>query len=106
MKRAYSLSELSEGAITCRSFGHAWKPYTAERMKGGYNVTLTCDHDCGTLKHFQLSIRGEYGHPHYSYSDNYLAKFTVTSADRMDMRLEALKDYLPKSRIGKQGKIA
>jgi hypothetical protein len=99
VKRAADLSQFNEGAVQCRSFGHAWKAYTAEKEgKGraaGWNVTLVCANDCGTFKHFQLSQRGEYGHPHYSYADGYLASFYVGPDERAALRLEALSGVLP-----------
>lgn len=103
MRKAHDTSQFSEGAIICRTMGHAWKPFTAERVKGGYNVTLQCQHGCGTWKFFQLSMRGEYGSPKYSYGDGYLATFTPTVQEKNAMRLEALSDYLKPDKIGKVG---
>lgn len=98
MKKAHDVTQFSEGAIRCRSFGHSWKPYTAKpwdkRKVQGYNVTLICDNGCDTFKHFTLSSRGEYGSPKYSYGDMYLATFTVDQADKASMRLETLRDIL------------
>jgi hypothetical protein len=109
MKKAQSVDQFSEGAIWCRSFGHAWKPYTApyDKRARGYNVTLICNNGCDTFKHFTLSQRGKYGSPHYTYGDNYLAEFKVDSHDREVMRVEALSDVLgpasPVTQIKKNG---
>ena len=106
-RKAKDFSELSSGAMRCRSFGHSWNPYTAKfdsRAKG-WNVTLVCGNDCGTMKHFQLSQRGDYGSPHYSYSDNYLATFYIGADERNSMRLEALTGFVTKPlRVVKGGK--
>lgn len=99
VQRADDISSFTNEAILCRSFGHAWKAYTAteghklakKKKTKGYNVTLVCDHGCGTFKHFFLSERGEYHSPHYSYDDGYLASFKITQADREYMRLQALQ---------------
>jgi len=95
VRKANSVEEFSEGAVYCRSFGHSWKPYTApwDKKAKSYNVTLICS-NCECFKHFMLSKRGEYGHPHYTYPDNDLAQFKVDSHDREVMRLEALSDVL------------
>lgn len=96
MRKAHSPEEFNEGAIYCRSFGHAWKPYTApyDKKARQYNVTLVCANGCSTEKHFTLSQRGEYASPSYSYGDGYLATFTVTPEDKESLRLEALSDVL------------
>jgi len=103
MLKANDPSQFSEGAVTCRSFGHAWKAYTATAEGGtrarpsGWNVTLICNNGCGTFKHFMLSRRGEYGSPRYTYADGYLATFVVTPMDREKLRLEALAELLAHS---------
>jgi hypothetical protein len=99
MRKANDYSQLSEGSIRCRSFGHSWKPYTAEAEGGtkahpaGWSVTLICD-NCGTFKHFMLSKRGEYGEARYTYPDGYLATFFVGGEEKNRMRLEVLSDVL------------
>lgn len=95
-RKARNLTELNEGAIKCRTFGHAWKPWTARpdmdqpSRTRGWNVTLACNNDCGTFKHFQLSQRGEYGPPHYTYADGYLASFPIGADEKALLRMEVL----------------
>jgi hypothetical protein len=98
MIKAHDVSQFTEGAIWCRSFGHSWKPYTAPNVTTktykGFNVTLVCA-SCETFKHFMLSVRGEYGPASYTYPDRYLADFIVTPSDRQALKLEALSEILP-----------
>ena len=92
MKRAHDLSELSEGAVHCRAFGHSWSDPHKKAMPGrkaGWAVTLICS-VCHTEKHFQLSRRGELTAPRYIYPNGYLATFFVGPEERAAMRLEAL----------------
>lgn len=96
MKFAENKHELSPGAIHCRGLGHSWEPLTApyvqESTFKGYNVTLGCK-SCGTLKHFMLSVRGEYFPATYTYSDGYLLKKGnpwITREDKGEFKLEAL----------------
>ena len=92
-KRAHDLSELSEGAVHCRAFGHNWVHPSAKSQgrgrRAGWAVTLICS-VCETEKRFQLSYRGELTAPRYVYPDNYLATFFVGNDERAAMRLEAL----------------
>jgi hypothetical protein len=81
--------------------GHVWVSYTATyqnipRLKfKGYNVTVICD-KCGTLKHFMLSMRGDYYPATYTYADNYLLPvgYKVTREDKGNFKLEALAEAL------------
>src|SRR5690349_4442176 len=91
--KAHDLSELSEGSVHCRAFGHSWANPHNKAMPGGrkagWAVTLICT-VCATEKHFQLSRRGELTAPRYVYPDNYLATFFVGNDERAAMRLDAL----------------
>lgn len=97
MKYATDPSELSEGSIRCRAFGHVWRQHGATELDNrarGWAVTLLCS-SCSTLKLFQLTRRGELSQPRYVYPDRYLAKFFIGADERAEFRLEALADILP-----------
>lgn len=101
MKFAKDREALSDEAVHCRGLGHNWVPYKAdlvsEKSYKGYNVTLVCS-TCKMMKHFMLSMRGEYSPATYSYPDFYLlAKGNewITREDRGQFKLRALTDILP-----------
>lgn len=92
-ERAHDMSQLSEGAVHCRAFGHSWahpSPKSQGRgRRAGWAVVLICS-VCETEKRFQLSYRGELTAPTYVYPPRYLATFFVGPEERATMRLEAL----------------
>lgn len=105
MRYARDTSELSEGAVWCRAFGHGWVTHDAAALDdrtAGWAVTLICP-QCGTLKQAQLSQRGDLGAWRYSYPDRYLAKFFIGADERADFRLEVLADRLPGFRVKPRG---
>lgn len=102
MRFAANIEALSPEAVRCRAIGHRWVPYTAKtadpKLFKGYNVTLVCDNGCDTMKHFQLSFRGEYYPATYSYGDNYLLEKgnpPITVEDKGQFKLSTLSDILP-----------
>lgn len=98
------MSELTEGAVHCRAFGHSWLKHgtTPLRVKG-WTVTMACS-SCGTLKLFQLSQRGDLTLPRYVYPDRYLAAFFIGKDERAAMRLEALELTMPPLKVVTGGK--
>jgi len=98
VKRAADLSELSEGAMHCRAFGHRWLEHGQTPRVKGWTITMACD-SCGTLKLFQLSQRGELTAPRYVYPDFYLARFFIGQDERAAMRLEVLAPLLARGNM-------
>jgi len=97
--------DLSQQSVECRSFGHMWRPYTAqyfeEKLEGvrskwrGYKVTLVCK-GCGCNKHFKLSHTGDYGHPYYRYPTNYKLDHRITPDERKALKLAAIEPWISK----------
>jgi len=101
MRFAKTQDDFTQEVVRCRGLGHMWKPYTAdsvsEKSFKGYNVTLICD-TCRTMKHFMLSMRGEYYPATYTYCDEYLlakGQPHLTKADKGHFKLDALSEILP-----------
>lgn len=101
MRFAKDIESLSPEAVRCRAIGHRWTPYTAKtadpKLFKGFNVTLVCDNQCGTMKHFQLSFRGEYYPATYSYGDSYLLEKgnpPISKDDKGQFKLQVLTDVM------------
>jgi hypothetical protein len=100
-ERAHNYGELSQAAKRCRTFGHVWRPFDAEkRGRKGWWITLSCS-ECFCEKSFAMNLRGEVEQPsvRYRYPDHYLATFSVDDqGGRPRMRMEILTGVIGQAR--------
>lgn len=79
--------------VVCRDLRHSWDPYTAFKIKGGYDEQFRCS-KCGTIKRRILNAYGDIVEtPPYEYPDGYRIKGLghLTSADRSMVRLQSVE---------------
>jgi hypothetical protein len=105
MRKVHNWQELSDGAIACRAFSHAWIAYTAtpgrskEMRKNGYFVVLVCSRGCGTEKHFFLSKDGAYGPSTFRYTGVYLMDHKMTTQEKGEAKFAAVIDHVGKRQL-------
>jgi hypothetical protein len=98
MAKVHTWQDLSDGAIACRAFSHAWTAHTAtpgrskEMRKNGYWVVLICSRGCGTEKHFFLSKDGEYSRSTFRYTGTYLMDHALSAEEKGQIKLDAVLD--------------
>jgi hypothetical protein len=79
-----AVAMMSEEAIVCRDLSHAWKPYYANRISGGFERALRCG-VCGTERAEILDSWGRLINRKYGYPEGYIVKGT----GRMDADFRA-----------------
>jgi len=79
LSAAEALEQMSEDSVTCRDLAHAWKPWRAARIDGGYERTLRC-RTCGSERIELLDSRGGLVKRRYAYAEGY----RVPGFGRMD----------------------
>lgn len=86
-----AIQSLSAAHLRCRDYGHAWTPYDAYRIPGGFNRRMRC-RDCGTLREQLLDRSGDVLKGHYSYAEGYLIAGIgrLVGADRGRLRLASV----------------
>lgn len=83
-----ALAQLPPNHLRCRDYGHAWTPYSAYRIPGGFNRRMRC-RDCGSVREQVLDRTGDVLKGHYVYADGYLIEGIgrLTGTDRGRVRL-------------------
>lgn len=84
--------EWDDHVVSCRIYGHLWRPLTVTSDPDGYIVTQGCS-SCGNRRHQVMDLRGFARPWHYSYVDGYLTKGLGRIGDegRAALRLAALR---------------
>lgn len=82
-----ALSTMEPDHLACRYRRHAWDPYTARAVPGGYAEVLVCTR-CGTRRHTVLTRRFAVASVRYDYPDGYLVTGLgqLTGEDRDRLR--------------------
>lgn len=85
--------EWDDNVISCRTYGHLWRPLTVTHDRDGYIVTQACS-SCGNRRHQAMDARGFAQHWNYSYVEGYLTKGLGRIGDegRAALRLAALRN--------------
>jgi hypothetical protein len=85
--------DLTASQLTCRDFGHAWRPLTARYGDEGTIIRAQRCTRCRTEREQVLSLSGLILSGRYSYPDGYLAPAGIgrlTSSDRGVLRVESI----------------
>lgn len=85
--------DLTASQLTCRDFGHAWRPLTARYADEGSIVRAQRCTRCRTEREQTLSMSGLILRGKYEYPDGYLAPRgmgRMTSEDRGVLRVESI----------------
>jgi hypothetical protein len=85
--------DLTVSQLTCRDYGHAWRPLTARYADEGTIIRGQRCTRCRTEREQTLSLSGLILSGHYTYPDGYLAPAGIgrlTSADRGTLRVESI----------------
>lgn len=73
----------------CRTFGHAWRPTTVDKLlckrEPVYVQHLEC-RTCGTEKSVRINNRGDLQGASYNYADDYKLKGRNTKTRNAQMR--------------------
>lgn len=86
-----AIASMTAEHLRCRDYGHAWTPFDAFRIRGGFDQRMRC-RDCGTIRRRVLDRRGEVITSSYVYVDGYLIEGIgrLVGADRGRVRLASL----------------
>lgn len=82
----------TDEALKCRTVQHQWEPYTAKKIKGGFEQLMACLR-CEAEKTLRFDNKGYITGSHISYPDGYLApKGTgqLDADDRARLRLAVI----------------
>ena len=63
-----------DNVIECRSYGHAWTPYSVAQHKGGYAIAQVCSRGCGCGRVRWMDKRGYPDRWRMTYPGDYLLK--------------------------------
>jgi len=86
------LDEMPTEFVVCRDLHHSWDPYTAFKIKGGWDDRLRCS-KCGTIRSRILDDDGFILSARYEYADGYRIKGLgyLSAEDRSMVRLRSVK---------------
>lgn len=90
---------LTSSALTCRDYGHAWRPLTARVEAEGVYVRAQRCSRCRTEREQTLTLSGLILGGRYIYPDGYLAPRgmgRLTSEDRGFLRVESVTRLMDK----------
>jgi hypothetical protein len=88
---------LNASQLTCRDYGHAWRPLTARRADEGTFIRAQRCTRCRTEREQTLSFGGLILGGKYEYPDGYLAPRgmgRLTSVDRGVLRVVSISRLL------------
>jgi hypothetical protein len=86
--------ELRVSQLTCRDYGHAWRPLTARYAEEGSIVRTQRCTRCRTEREQTLSLSGMVLGGHYAYPEGYLAPRGIgrlTADHRAVLRVESIR---------------
>lgn len=86
-----TVSGMANNHLFCRDLGHAWQPFTAQKVGKAYESTLRCTR-CKTTKTRMITSDGYLNGNKFNYTDGYLVKGfgRATITVRSVMRLESV----------------
>jgi hypothetical protein len=90
---------LNQSQLTCRDYGHAWRPLAARRADEGAYVRAQRCSRCRTEREQTLSYSGLILAGRYEYPEGYLAPRgmgRLTSTDRGVLRIESVVRLIDK----------
>lgn len=86
-----TVSAMANNHLLCRDLGHAWQPFTADRVGRAFESTLRCSR-CRSTKSRMITSEGFLNGSKFNYSDGYLVKGfgRATVQVRSVMRLQSV----------------
>ena len=100
MVQAMSVERLKDEHVTCRTYGHAWRPYNVVRTLNSrgrpieFRAHLLCDR-CKARREQRLDGEGNIVGNSYRYAEGYEKRRDEAPMTRADARHEYLRRITP-----------
>jgi hypothetical protein len=92
----------TDAVVTCRAYGHSWRPATVTSHNGAYTIRQRCNRRCGTERECAMDSRGHYMKRwQIKYREGYLMEHLgrVDQEGRARIRLASIRN-LPVFEVG------